>query len=128
MAEIVSTMNIEVEDQVGKLAEITRTLKQAGLDIKALCAWVEGKTGRMILVTDDNDKACASLADQVGACHMSQCLAVTVPDQIGALEQVASKLAEAGIAINFVAATTSGGQEAMILMDTADNAEAARLV
>ena len=127
MGKTVSLMRIEVENKVGKLAELTDALKAAGIDIRAVCAWVEGAGAKMLLVTGDNDKACATLSDKVTSCEMVEALAVTVPNQIGALNAVAAKVAEAGIAINFCFATTGGG-EVMVLLDTADNARAAQVI
>jgi len=128
MAESVSVMDIEVDDKVGKLRDLTEALKGAGIDIRAVTAWVEGSTGRMMLLTDDNDKACGALSDQVRSCQMSDAVAVKVSNEVGALHGVAAKLAEAGVAIHSVVATAGGGPEAMILLRTSDNAKAAELI
>ena len=127
MAETVSLLRIEVEDEVGKLTELTDALKQAGVDIKGVCAWVEGTTAKMLLVGDDNAKAAQALSGKVATCHTAEAVAVTVPNQIGALNAVAAKVAEAGIGINFCCATAGGGQ-VMVLLDTADNAKAAQVI
>ena len=65
MAELAQQTQIEVVDEVGKLAKVTEALKRAGVNIRAAVAWVEGANGHMRMVTDDNDKACQAVADLV---------------------------------------------------------------
>ena len=127
MAEIRKQIMVRVADAVGKLAELTGTLKTAGVNIVAACAWTEGEKGQMLLVTDDNDKAVAALSGQVEQCETSDVVVATVADEVGALNAAAGKLAAAGIAIKACYATTVGGQ-AMIVLDTADNAKAAEIL
>ena len=128
MARIVDQMKIQVADGVGKLAQITEALKAERVNVVAACAWtMEGK-GHMLLVTSDIAKACSALADKVETCDQGQAVAVNVADDVGALHDVARKLADGGVNINMCYATTAGVGEAMIILDTADNEKAASLV
>jgi len=130
MARIVEQIMIEVPDEVGKLAEVTETLKAAGVSILAECAWTMEGRGQMLLLTNDNAKACSALEGKVTSCDCdtSKAIAVTVADEIGALHEVARTLADAGIGISMCYATTTGSGEAMVVMSTDDNAKAASLV
>jgi len=110
MAETAEQLKIHVRNAVGKLAEVTDTIKAAGLNIQAACAWVQGEAGYMYLITDDNDKACGALTGQVENCQKTPVVTVTAPDEVGAMNALAKKLADAGVGINLVYATTAGGK------------------
>ena len=128
MAKMAEQLKIQVADEVGKLAEITKALKDAEVNVIAANAWLRQGQGFMYLVTDDADKASNALDPVVDSCQTGgQVVCVNVPNMPGALNNVAAKLADAGIAINVCYATTAGG-EAMIVLDTSDNAKAAGLV
>ena len=53
MAQICKQCVAEVDDAVGKLAEVTDGLKDAGVNICSICAWVEGGKGKLMLVAED---------------------------------------------------------------------------
>ncbi|GAG02919.1 unnamed protein product [marine sediment metagenome] len=128
MAKMAEQLKIQVADKVGKLAEITDALKKAGVNIIAANAWVQEGQGFMYLVADDADKAAKALdpvTDRVDCAGQAVC--VNIPNTAGALNEIAAKLAGAGIAVKLCYATTAGG-EAMIILDTSDNTKAADLI
>ncbi|MHC4983778.1 MAG: ACT domain-containing protein [Planctomycetota bacterium] len=128
MAKIAEQLKIQVADKVGKLAEITQALKDAGVNIIAANAWVQEGQGFMYLLADDADKASKALDPVVDRCDTAgRVVCLKVPNTPGALNEVATKLADAGIAIKLCYATTAGN-EAMIVLDTSDNAKAGELI
>ncbi len=127
MAELVEQLHIEVEDKVGKLAELTDAMTGAGVNIKAAVAWVEGSTGHMMMVTDDNQKACQTISAAVSKCQPSQAVCATVPNEIGALGKIARVLADAGVSICILYASAAG-KESLVVMETTDNDKAAGLL
>ena len=118
----------KANDAVGKLAEVTGKIKDAGVNIFSLAAWAEEGTGHLIAVTDDNDKVCGAMADAVTDCQQEDAIYLKAPNEPGRLHAVASKLAQAGIAIQLVYATTAEGGQAGILLMTSDNAKAVELL
>ena len=128
MASICTQMMVTVTDKVGRLAELTDKVKAAGVNILALCAWVEGDQGHLLMSADDNDKACAAIKDAVASCEATEGICLTAPNQPGALNEIAHKLADAGIAIQMAFATAGGGDEALIVMTTTDNAKAVEVL
>jgi len=127
MAELAQQTQIEVVDEVGKLAKVTEALKRAGVNIRAAVAWVEGANGHMRMVTDDNDKACQAVGDLVTACGTNEVVCVSLPDEVGSLNKLAAKLAGAGIGINLFYASAAAGK-VLVVLETTDNARALRLV
>jgi len=128
MAEICKQMNIEVADKVGKLAEVADKIKDAGVNILAICAWTEGQLGKMMVVTEDNDKASAAIGSVVEKCQSSEIVCLKVPNERGALDTVAHKLADAGILIRFIYSSPGDAKQATLVLDTDDNARAAELL
>ncbi len=56
MAEIATQVHVEVEDKTGRLAEATEKLKNAGINLRAAVAWVQGDRGHMVFVPEDASK------------------------------------------------------------------------
>jgi len=127
MAELTQQAEITVADKIGKLAEVTRALKGAGINIKAICAWAQEGKGHMYMVSDQGEKACAVLAKHVEQCSMRKVVAATIDDTVGSLHVLADRLAKAGVAINLCYATAAAGK-CLVVMDTSDNDKAARLI
>ena len=127
MAELGKQLHVEVVDEVGKLSEVTKALADAGVNIRAAVAWVEGGNGHMRLVTDDNDRACEAMAPLATACAMGEVVTALMPNEVGALNTASGKLADAGIGINLMYASAAGN-ECLAVLDTTDNAKAAEVL
>ena len=128
MATVCNCIMVTVADEVGKLAEVTDLIKDAGLNILALCAWVEGDKGKLLAHTSDNQKACAAVTDSVETCGWKEGICVKAPNQPGALGKIARKLADAGISIELVYATVGDAPATTVILHTSDNAKAAKIV
>jgi len=127
MAELRSQIRISTSDEVGKLAAGAGLLARAGVNILSLCAWVEGTTGHMLLITDDNEKACSVLKGAVDKCEMGEVVTVMVPNKPGAMQAGGDALAKAGINVKHIHATAAGS-DALIVLDTSDNAQAVKIL
>ncbi len=128
MAEICKQCVAEVPNKVGRLAEVTDKIKEAGVNIRAICAWVEGERGKLLLVAEDPEKACQCISEVCEKCEWSEVVCVKVANEPGALNVIARKLADAEIGINMVQATAGDAEEAVVILDTTDNAKAAEIL
>jgi len=128
MAEICRQCNATVTNAVGRLADLTDKVTEAGVNILALCAWGEGDAGHIMLVADDPEKACEAITPAVDKCDWDEVICVKVANRPGALNEISRRLADAGININLVYASTIDAPEATIVMSTSDNAKAAELI
>ena len=126
MADIVSMCLVEAENKVGELAAITSELKQAGVNIRAICAWTEDSVGKMFVLADDCDKACQICCDKATSCEMHEALLVMVQNEVGALNGILDKVAQAGINVKLALATACG-EQTLVVIDTDNNAEAAKV-
>ncbi len=127
MAKICKQIRAEVPDQVGKLAELTGKLAEAGVNILAAAAWVAGGRGQIRLITDDNDKACEAIKGAVDSCEIGEALCVSLPNEAGELNKVVKAIGDAGISIRSVHASAAG-EKTLVVLQTADNAKAAELI
>ena len=128
MARLQQQIRLTTQDEVGKLAKCSDLLGEKGINVLAACAWIEGDTGHMLLITDDNQAACAVLSEEATSCQMQEVVTAMVPNKPGAMRSGAKALAEAGVSIRHMHATTAGAGEAMIVMDTSDNAKAVEIL
>jgi hypothetical protein len=128
MAELCRAIKVEVANKVGRLAELADRLKDAGVNMRAVCAWVQDGRGHMIVVPSDADKACAAVRDHVDKCSFMECVCVQAKDEPGALGQIAHALAKGGVDIEVMYASAGMGGKALIALHTSDNAKAAKLV
>jgi len=128
MAELTRQCNATMSNSIGKLAEVTDGLKSAGVNILAMCAWAEGDTGHLMLVADDPQKACENISPAVSECGWDDVVRVTAANSPGSLNEIAGKLAGAGIDIAFVYASTTDGPEATVILNTSDNVRAAEIL
>jgi hypothetical protein len=127
MAEIRTYLHVTVPNAIGRLAEATARLKDAGVNLDTIVAWGEGPTGHMILGPSDADASRRALGGWATDIDDLDVVVVELPHRVGALELIASKLAEAGIEVTMVAATTTG-ESAAVVLSTSDNEEAVRIL
>ncbi len=129
-------MNAKVETElffttplrIGILAEVTEALRDAGVGIKAIGAYDKGEHGEFMMVVSDTAAATAALAGLGIQAQEKSVVTVEVPDQPGALAEVARKVADGGVNVGWVYATTSGSPTALIVLRTPDNKRVADLL
>lgn len=114
-ARITNHVVATARNRVGLLAEMASTVREAGVNIGAICALEEGSLGRIMMYTDDNDSAIEALATlgDVHA-HKESVIAVTLTDEPGALETEAKKISDAGINISCVYGGAGAGQATVV--------------
>ena len=128
MAEIRKQCRAVVSDKVGRLAEVTDQIKQAGVNLLAICAWVENGQGRIVAGGSDPEKCCQALSKIVDKCEWDEVVCARVKNEVGGLNSIAQKLAEANIQVGTAYATCSKADEAMVVLKTSDNAKAAEII
>ncbi len=128
MARLCKQIYGVVKDDVGQLAAVTDKLKASGLNIEAICAWAMEGQGHILMLTDDNDKACEVISPVLDSCQFDEVIRIKAPNTPGGLNEIAQKLAGAGISIDMIYATTDEGDTAAIVVKTTDNAKALEVI
>jgi hypothetical protein len=128
MAQICKQITVVTEDKVGLLADLTEAIRDAGVNILALCAWAEGGTGHLMAATDDPDAACSAAGPFVTRCSFNEAVCTKIPNEKGQLHEISRTLADAGISIHTVYATGGDAAEVHVVLITSDNAKAAEIL
>ena len=108
--------------RMGLLAEASGALKGAGVNITAISAYERDGVAKFLLVTGDVARAAATLGALGADVSERTAVAITLPDEPGALQDVASRISEAGINIFYVYGTgDESAERATIIFKTADD-------
>lgn len=126
-AKISKQLTFDMPDSPGLLAGITDALRQANVNVSYLCAYAWDKRAFFMLVTEENakaKKAVSKLGYKVGE---EGIIEVELSNKAGALDEVAKKIAGAGININFIDCTGIG-RAAKGFLTTSDDKKAVRAI
>jgi hypothetical protein len=99
-------------NKAGELARLAEILAQAGVNIEGLAISDGIHAGVVKIVVDDPDKARTVLQGAEMPFSEQQVLAVTLPNNPGALAELCAKLAKDGLSIDYVYGSTCGHDEA----------------
>jgi hypothetical protein len=84
----VEQISIFIENKSGRLAEITRILGDAGINIRALSLADTSDFGILRLIVNDVEKAKSVLKEGSFTVNKTEVVAVEVPDQPGGLSNI----------------------------------------
>ena len=88
----VEQISIFIEHKSGRLAEITRILGEAGINIRALSLADTSDFGILRLIVNEVEKAKAVLKEKGFTVSKTEVVAVEVPDQPGGLSTILQAL------------------------------------
>ena len=95
-------ISVFLENRTGQLAEITRLLAQANVDIRAISIAETADYGIMRMIVDDAQKTTSILMEHGYLMSMTPVYVVAVSDQPGGLSPVLSALADGHIDIEYM--------------------------
>ena len=95
-------ISVFLENRIGQLAEITRLLADAGIDLRALSIAETSDYGLARMIVDDSYKASSILLQHGDILSMTPVWAVEVPDRPGGLAELLGVLAEAGEDVEYM--------------------------
>lgn len=121
----VEQVSIFLENKAGRLAEVTRILFEARINIRALAVADTTDFGVLRLIVSNNDQAEAVLKNQGFTVSRTEVVAVEVPDEPGGLYNILSKLEQNGINIEYMYAfVRQSGDNAVMIFRFEDIAAA----
>lgn len=121
----VEQISIFIENKSGRLAEITRILGEAGINIRALSLADTSDFGILRLIVNDAEKAKAVLKERGFTVNKTEVIAVEVPDRPGGLSTILQTLDDARINVEYMYAFVErcGGNAVIIFrFDETDRA------
>lgn len=116
--EIRNEILYKAPTKVGLLAEVTEALHDAGVNLLAIGAYDKGDMGEFLLLTSNNRTTGEVLAKLGGTIDMVPVVVAEVANEPGELARIARVLAEEGINVSQIHATTTDGDTATIVVRT----------
>lgn len=112
----VEQISVFLENKAGRLAEVTKVLGEAGINIRALSLADTTDFGILRLIVDQYDKAREVLKKHGFTVGKTEVVAVEVPDRPGGLASVLRILAESNINVEYMYAFVQhSGKNAVII-------------
>ena len=112
----VEQISVFLENKLGALAEVTRILGEAGVNIRALSLADTKDFGILRLIVNDNQKAKDVLGSKGFTVRRTEVVAVEVPDRPGGLAEILKVLSESNISVEYLYAfVQQTGQNAIII-------------
>lgn len=121
----VEQISIFIENKSGRLAEVTRVLGEAGINIRALSLADTSDFGILRLIVNDTIKAQSVLKDNGFTVSKTEVVAVEVPDQPGGLSSILQTLDAVSINVEYMYAFVErcrGNAVIIFRFDEVDNA------
>jgi hypothetical protein len=121
----VEQISVFLENKAGRLAEVTRILGEAGVNIRALSLADTTDFGILRLIVDKYDQAREVLKSKGFTVGKTEVVAIEVPDKPGGLASVLAVLSQAGINVEYMYAFVQhSGRNAVIIFrfDNLDDA------
>jgi hypothetical protein len=125
----IDQISVFVENNAGKLAEITGLLGAAGIDLRAMSIADTTDFGILRLIVDQPKKAVEVLKEAECVVTVTQVIAVSIQDTPGSLSKVLKLLSDAGISIEYVYAfITRKKSDAYVIFRVEDNERAVEIL
>jgi len=116
------------ENKIGELEEIASIIKDNGVNIRAISAWAVNGKAVFRLLTSDNAKTKELLLTK-GTVEEREIVIVEMPDKVGQLQLLASKLKGNGLDLDYIYGTTyEPGKSAIIIFSANDNEKALGII
>lgn len=121
----VEQISVFLENRAGRLAEITRVLGDAGVNIRALSLADTSDFGILRLILNDNDKAKAVLKERGFTVGKTNVVAVVVEDRPGGLNTILEILSKENINVEYMYAFVQHTGENAVIIFRFDDTDAA---
>lgn len=99
---MIQQISVFMENRKGTLSEITRTLAQNGVNLRAISIAESSDYGVLRLIADDANKATSTLLNQGFIVSLNPVTVIGVKDEPAGLSQLLALLAQGGIDIEYM--------------------------
>lgn len=120
---------ISIENEPGRLFEVTNALGKAGINLRALNLVDTGAFGQLRLLVSDVAKASRILMKMQIPAFVNEVVAAEIEDRPGSLAKILQPLTEAGVYVIFMYAFISFSQgNAIMIFRFSDNEKAIEIL
>ena len=116
--EEATELHVITPNEPGILGRVLGTLANAGVNLKALCAYSDEGQGHFLLITADNKKAEKSLKTLGYKVKTNRVITVEIGDRIGAGAEIGALLGNAIVDIDHCYGTSAGLGRALLVFKT----------
>ncbi|HII07885.1 MAG TPA: ACT domain-containing protein [Methanotrichaceae archaeon] len=124
----IKQISLFVENKPGRMAKVSKTLSDAGVNIRALTVAEAGDFGVIRMVVDDPGNGYKVLHDNGFTVSETEVLAVEMKDIPGGLYEIVNTLGESDVNVDYAYAFVTTKAERAMLIIRVDNLEKARQV
>jgi len=126
---MVKQISVFIENKSGRLAEATRIVGNAGVNVRALAVADTSDFGVLRFISDDTAKAVAALKEAGFTATATEVLAAEVPDRPGGLADMLELFSENGINVEYLYAFFKKSHEnAVIIIKVEDREKTVELL
>ena len=126
--EAIKQISLFVENKPGRMASVSKTLSDAGVNIRAMTVAEAGDFGVIRMVVDDPAKGYNVLHDSGFTVSETDVLAVEMKDIPGGLYEIVSTLGDNKINVDYAYAFVTAKAEKAMLIIRVDDLERAKKV
>ncbi|MCL2069448.1 MAG: ACT domain-containing protein [Treponema sp.] len=125
----IKQISVFLENNAGRLAEVTRVLAQAGINLRAISVADTADFGILRLIVNNCDGAMKALGDAGFTTRLSEVAAVEIEDKPGSLADVMDLFRESSVNIEYLYASLEGqGGKAVVIFKLADHQKGVQLL
>lgn len=125
----VKQLSIFLENETGKLADLTQIFAENNIDLNAATIAETGEYGIFRCIVQNPEDAVAALSGKGFMASISEVLTVAIENVPGAMNKVLQLLADAGIGVKYIYSTIQSAKgEAAITMKTTDQKRAENIL
>jgi len=126
---ILEQVSVFVENKPGAMSDITTSLSDAGIDLKAFTVADKSEFGVLRFLSDDPQKAIALLRQNGWVASITPVVSVKMADKPGSLANVLKMFADAGVQVEYLYAFVAQEEErAYVVLRVEDPAGAVKLL
>ena len=122
---ILEQVSVFVENKPGALSEITTSLADAGIDLKAFTVADKSEFGVLRFLSDDPEKAHAMLRSNGWVASITPVVAVKMVDKPGSLARVLKMFADEGVQVEYLYAFVAQEEGRAYVVLRVENPESA---
>jgi hypothetical protein len=119
----IKQISVFLENNAGRLGEVTRTLAGAGINIRAISIADTADFGILRLIVNNHDKAIKALVDAGFTTRITDVAAVEVEDTPGSLAKVMELFQQVNVNIEYLYASLEGTVGKAVIIFKLENHE-----
>jgi len=118
----IKQISVFLENTTGRICEVTKTLAQAGINLRAISIADTADFGILRLIVDKTDEAVSALTQAGFTTRQTDVAAVEIEDKPGSLAALMELFQSSGINIEYLYASLEGNDgKAVVIFKLEDN-------